>query len=55
MNRRNNHNRKLQWKIFYANAQGIQGKKDGIQEILNDIKPDLALLTETHLKNNRNS
>lgn len=52
MNRRKNHNRKLQWKIFYANAQGIQGKKDGIQEILNDIKPDLVLLTETHLKNN---
>ena len=39
-----------QWKLFYANARGILSKKISIIDIFGDIKPEVALFTETMLK-----
>ena len=41
------------WKIIYANVQGLQGKRTSIKEIIDDdVKPEIVLFAETHLRNN---
>ena len=38
------------WKIFYANGRGITSKRTSMSEIFGEIKPEIALFTETMLK-----
>ena len=37
---------------MYANARGLRGKTRAISDISVELKPDLILITETHLKRN---
>ena len=39
------------WTLFYANVRGITSKRLGLMEILGEVKPQIALFTETMLKN----
>ena len=38
-----------EWKIFYANARGILSKRNSLIDILGDLRPQVALITETML------
>ena len=42
------------WTIFYANARGIMSKKMSIIDTLGEMKPEIALFTETMLKGTSN-
>ena len=37
--------------MFYANVRGITSKRLGLMEVLGEVKPQIALFTETMLKN----
>ena len=39
------------WTLFNANVRGITSKRLGLMEILGEVKPQIALFTETMLKN----
>ena len=36
--------------LFYANARGLKSKKSSLTDILGELKPEIALFTETMLK-----
>ena len=40
------------WKVMYANARGLNGKKQCIVDILDEVKPEIMLFAETQLKSN---
>ena len=44
------HKQTQTWTLFYANARGIMSKKLSIIEIFGEIKPQIALFTETMTK-----
>ena len=39
-----------QIKLFYANARGLSSKKLSVIDILGELKPEIALFSETMLK-----
>ena len=41
------------WKIMYANVRGMKSKMTCVKDVLSEIKPDIALFTETHLTENK--
>ena len=47
-------NTQEKWNIFYANAQGLQGKITCLVDILTENTPQLALFTETMLNDKTN-
>ena len=44
--------KKEAWKFFYANSRGLQSKTNCIIELMAELKPHVALFTETNLKTN---
>ena len=51
--RRRHGNQRLREKnlvLFYANARGLKSKKSSLIDILGELKPEIALFTETMLK-----
>ena len=42
------------WTLFYANARGLTSKKVSLADILGEKKPQIALFSETMLKNGSN-
>ena len=44
-----NRRTKEKWTLFYANARGISSKKMSLIDILGELKPQIALFTETML------
>ena len=47
-----NQNKKEAWRFFYANSRGLQSKSNCIIELMAELKPHVALFTETHQKTN---
>ena len=47
--KRNKVKRSLEIKILYLNARGIKSKIESLHSILEEIKPDILGITETHL------
>ena len=37
------------WSIFYSNVQGIKSKRNSLINIFEEVSPQIALVTETHL------
>ena len=46
------HSKNEEWLIMYSNARGMKGKIASLTCILNDMQPQLFLLTETQLRSN---
>ena len=41
--------RKETWTVFYSNVQGIKSKRNSLIDIFEELKPRIALITETQL------
>ena len=47
--RKKSRRRKENWTVFYSNVQGIKSKRNSLVDIFEDLKPRIALITETQL------
>ena len=43
----------MNWKLMYANIQGLKSKLVCLKDTLSEVKPDIVLLTETLLSENK--
>jgi hypothetical protein len=43
-------NKNEKWTFFYSNARGLQSKRTCLVDILTEMKPQMALFTESMLK-----
>ena len=47
------HQKGKKFNLMYANVRGLRSKLTCVNDLLNDVKPEIALFTETHLPDNK--
>ena len=51
--RKKEFSRKSSWIIYHCNVRGFESKKDSITGIINQVKPNILTLNETHMNGNK--
>ena len=44
---------KTSWVIYHNNLRGFESKKDSLTAILNQVKPNIVTMNETHMNGNK--